>query len=373
MIKDKDFENKILELTKKGKKQKEIAKELNVTPSTISKKIRKMMLEDIDVPNTKERVSDEDILALRRKGLKMNEIAKLLNTSPATVSRRLSNMRERGINFPISVGEKSDINSKIIELKVEGVSQKEIAKKLNITQSSVSLRLKTMRKNGVPIEAPKSESKKIDEKIISLRENGMRNEEIAIELNLSHSTIVHRIKRMKDRGIIIPNVKRKTKEVIIDYAKIEELKKQGLFYEQIADKLGVSVERISKAVQELKEKGIEFPEEKVGTNSIDKKIIELRRKNATIEEISTEVGITKIAIYQRIRKMKKSGIEVPESAYRARRSDLKKKVDERKLAEAILKLQESKKATEEQLNVIAKYYNVDLNIVTKLAEYIDER
>ena len=67
----------------------------------------------------------------------------------------------------------------------------------------------------------------------------------------------------------------------------------------------------------------------------------MRENNATIPEIAKALGVTKMAIDKRIRKMKKCNIEVPESAYRVRRNELKEKIGEKKLAKAILKLQES--------------------------------
>ena len=136
--------------------------------------------------------------------------------------------------------------------------------------------------------------------------------------------------------------------------------------------LNASIEQIN-AIKKLKQDGIEFPEDVVGLNSTDRKIIEMRKNNATIPEIAEALGVTKMAIDKRIRKMKKCNIEVPESAYRVRRNELKEKIGEKKLAKAILKLQESKNASKQQLKIIADYYGVDLNIVTKLVDFVNEK
>ena len=369
---NKDLDEKILNLKRQGKKQKEIAELLNVSNATISKRLSQMRLNGIKAEDTKERVSDEDILAFRLKGYKIEKIAKILGVSSSTISRRMVNMRKNGVNIPRSVAYNNDINSKILELKKQGKTQKEIAEQLNISISSVSSRLQTIKRDGIVIEAPKSESDTLNEKIITLREKGMGNNEIAEKLGLCLSTISHRVGKIKNKGINVPKPKRKRKADNIDN-KVEELKRQGLTQVEIAKELGVTISKVYATIKKLKQDGIEFPEDVVGLNSTDRKIIEMRKNNATIHEIAKTLGVTKMAIDKRIRKMKKCNVEVPESAYRARRSDLKEKIGEKKLAKAILKLQESKNASEQQLKIIADYYGVDLNIVAKLVDFVNEK
>ena len=371
----------------------------------------------------KQEVSDEELLELKKDGLSINIIAEILNLKPTYVSARLAKLKKNGYVFHTRTEESLEKDRKIVELKEQGKSQNEIAKLVHINASGVSQRLKTMRNNGIEIKEPKNENELMNERIIELRKKGMKISEIAKELNSNVSTISHRIQRMKKRGIEVS--KENPKDIdSLDY-KIEELKRNGLTQVQISKELKISSACVSERVSKLNEMGVKFPEDEIGKNSTDKRIIEMRANGASNAEISKELGIGIVAVGKRIKKMKKAGIDVPESmtkkknfekvdkailnlyeqgespiaiteklnltkgyaskrllangirtrksSNRQNRKKLKEVVGEEKLAKAIVNLHESKKATKEQLQTIADYYGVDLNIVTKLAEYVDER
>jgi biotin operon repressor len=316
-----------------------------------------------------------------------------------------------------------EINNKIIELKEQGKSQNEIAEILHISATSVSLRVKAIRESGVQINEPKTESELMNDRIQELRKKGMGLSEIAAKLNSNVSTISYRIREMKKRGTDIS--KASIEELDSLDLQIEQLKRQGLSQVQIAKQLGLTSPSVSDRVSKLKRFGIEFPEDEIGKNSVDRKIIEMRKMGASNKDISLELGIGLVAVNKRVKRMKDAGVKVPESktknkdyteldktiinlheqgvsakeiserlkvgkgyaskrlranGIRTRKSSprpsrrkLKEIVGEEKLAQAIMNLQESKKATKEQLKVIADYYGVELNIVNKLVKYVEER
>ena len=377
---------------------------------------------------------DIKIIELLQQGKTVKQINQETGKSIATIYNRIHKMKHATAEFPAIKRKKNptvskrpkeslEKDKKILELKEQGISQNEIAEIVHINASGVSQRLKAMRESGIEIKEPKTENELMDDKILELRKKGMRISEIASALNSNTSTVSHRIQRMRQRGINV------SKEVQIEMdsidLQIDELKRKGFSQVQIAKQLGISGGCVSERVRKLKGMGLEFPEDEAGKNSIDKKIIEMRALGASNTEISNELGIGIVAVGKRIKKMRNAGVDVPESmtkkkqfdeidktiielheqgespkaiaeklnftkgyaskrlrangirtrkhSPRPNRKKLKEVVGEEKLAKAILQLQESKKATKAQLKTIADYYGVDLNIVTKLAEYIEER
>ena len=229
-------------------------------------------------------------------------------------------MKKKGIDVSKTSQEDriEDVDLQIDALKRQGLSQVQIAKKLGLTSSSISDRVSKLKRFGKEFPEDEIGKNSIDRKILEMREMGASNKDISLELGIGLIAVNKRVKRMRDAGVNVPESKTKNKDYTALDKKILKLHKQGLSPKNISDKLNLGRGYASK-------------------------------------------------------RLRANGIRIRKSSRRPSRKKLKEVIGEEKLAKAIVNLHESKKATKEQLQTIADYYGVNLNIVTKLAEYVDER
>ncbi len=213
--------------------------------------------------------------------------------------------------------------------------------------------------------------KNIGEKIYKLREQGLSYEKIKEELKkegiILGEWLINKIckemyetKEEKDPRQISEEDKEERKRIIFD------LREERLTYSQIEKELKkdnktMSRSTINKRCKEMYgEKGKEEPKirkEQITQQSreLDKKIYELKKQGLTHNEISNQlkkegINISKIRVWQRYTRI---------VGY-----------TEKQLAQEILKLMVTRNATIEQVEQIAKYYEVDLE---KTMNSLDER
>ena len=308
-------DEKILELLEKGLSQKEVGEQLGVSPDAISKRIKKMRERGVDIPERKNK-KDEKILELLEKGLNQNKIAKQLGVSAKIVSIRIKKMRERGVEIPERKKENDERDNKILELLEKGFSQKEVGEQLGVSPEAISYRIKRMRERGVEVPknkrtARKTENDEKDNEILEMLENGLSQIEIRKQLGESAYVISKRIKKMRERGVDIPERKNKNDE------KILELLEKGLSQIEIRKQLGESAYVISKRIKKMRERGVNIPERKRAPRKIcddekDNKILELLEKGLNQTEVGKQLGVSKAAISLRIKNIKKRGVDIPE-------------------------------------------------------------
>jgi len=248
---------------------------------------------------------DKQILNLIKKDYTRKEIGDILKISQSNISIRIKRLRNSGVVVAENKNKLDKIDLEILKLVEKGLTQNEISKRTGLSIGSISYRLKKMRDNGIVIiKHPRISKSIINEKIIELAKKGLKQKEIANELNLSNSNVSTRISNMRARGIIIP------KKSQFDELKIIELLKEGLSINEIAQKMGLCSASISKKIEKMRRNGIEIPS-KIEHDIINRNIVELMKNGLSITEISRELGISGQTIASRIRKMKKNGIIFP--------------------------------------------------------------
>ena len=200
----------------------------------------------------------------------------------------------------------------------------------------------------------KQENDKIDNAIIQGLGEGKTISQIAIEQGISKPTVYRRIKKMKERGVEIPKTskkkQKKQKNDEIDDAIINGLK-EGKTKSQIAIEQGISQQTVYDRIKKMKERGVEIPkiskkkQKKQENDEIDDSIIYGLKEGKTKSQIAIEQGISPTAVYKRIKKMKERGVEIPA-----------KKITRQEFEKAINNLIKSKNATKDQIKKLAQIY-----------------
>ena len=336
--------------------------------------------------------SEDEVLELLENGLNKKEIAAKLEVRLTTISLIIQNMIERGVEIPKNKKTENDEkDNKILELLENGLNQTEIGNQLGVSSTAIWLRIQNMKKRGVKIpkitKRRKTENDEKDNKILELLGKGLSQAETGRQLGVSADVISKRIKKMRERGIKIPETtKRRKTESYEKDNKILELLENGLNQTEIAGELGVSVDAISKRIKKMRERGVIIPPKikrrKTESYEKDNKILELLEKGLTRAEIGNQLGLSKISIKKRIKNMREQGIEIPKRI-KAKTdnnkevknnivAEFKEEKTELKIAKEIVNLMNTKKASAEQVRVMAEIYGVDAE-VEELLQSLDEQ
>lgn len=133
------------------------------------------------------------------------------------------------------MGKTKGSTDEMLALRKKGLSNKEIARKLGCSYSTVRLRI------GAQPEEATNTGKVTNEELLALREQGLTNAEIAEKVGIAQRTVLDRIGKQ-------PDSYNKNLRSDVSNEEILALKEQGLNYKQIADKVGMSAPAVSRRV-----------------------------------------------------------------------------------------------------------------------------
>ena len=317
----------ILKNLQQGKTKKIISEEIGLSLSYVQYKVKKMKEQGIEVPvvekagrpkKTQNDEIDKKILEGILEGKTQTKIAEEVGLSCPTVSRRIDGMRDRGeiaVEFEktgrIKKTQNNEINAKILEGLKKGKTQTELSKDLGLTKQGISQRIDRMREKGVEVpSASKIRNEELNKTILRGLEEGKNKKDIAEEIGLSYTTVKYKVKQMRDQGIENPVLERSERN------------------------------------------------KKTQNDEIDNKILEELSKGKKRIRIAEEMGVTHVAIYNRIKRMEKRGVEIP--IYKENDN-----IRNKKIAKMIGNLIETKHATIEQIKIIADEYGIDIKEVLK--------
>ena len=265
-----------------------------------------------------------------------------------------------------------EIKNKIIELYCNSGKRiikiyQEVALNEEITfEEFYSILKEYNEKNSGNLKRTKKEFS--EDEVLELLQKGLTQTEIGKQLGVSDNTISNRIKKMRKRGVEIPERKKterkkteRKKENDEKDNKILEMLEEGLTQTEIGKQLGISHTAISNRIRKMRKRGVEIPERKKENDEKDNKILGMLEKGLTQTEIGKQLGVTGPTISDRIKKMRKRGVEIPE----------KKKTTDT-IAKNIVNLINSKNASIEQVRNMAKLYGVDEK-VEELLKALDEQ
>lgn len=149
------------------------------------------------------------------------------------------------------------------------------------------------------------------------------------------------------------------------------LRQQGFSYREIAYKLNakgikVSPQTVENRIKELQEKEPEIISDKRGLDSIpDNKLKKLKEQGLSCKGIleyltNREVKVTLPSLKRRLRAIYENGDEKMPKAPSKKKNKVVKK-DSTMIIDQILKLRETKNATDEQMAQIAKSYGINID------------
>lgn len=257
-------------------------------------------------------------------------------------------------------------------------------------------------------------SPQTEEKIYNLRKNGMSYEQISSELGICIEVIYTVVKNIfKEKKEEEPQDD-SAKEILSKDKEIYELRKQKKTYKEIGNAIGMSERIISKRCKEIFElkeepyaentRKILIEENKERRKKTNEMIYKLRAQKKTYKEISEKTGLSPYKVSKACKETFLSqGEEIPKAIYKKTQTEESKEIDQiiynlvqggkkykevqedlyqkgiimsrerirqrnkrgnvaskKKLANMILNLMVTKKATFEQIQEIADYYGVDL-------------
>ena len=315
-----EYSEEIYKLREEGLSFKEIEERLKDKGIDIPWIIIRNMCKVIYKEKKKDFISDDEIFKLREQGLSYYEIAQRfkdngINVCSQTINNRCKKIyEEKGMEEPKCFKRKKFIRRKvsedeIYELREKGLSYREIEKRfedngIEISFETIRVRCKNIYKQNGEEEI---RIKISEDEIYNLRNQGLSYSEIAKQyndkgINVSSGTIRLRCKKIyKEKG---------EEEPFSQYLKVSEeeifkLREQGISYQEIVEYFkdnGIDVSWFtirSRCKKIYKEKGKQeidarrLPKNKININAIDdkekvrKNLLKLKEtRNATDEQLA---------------------------------------------------------------------------------------
>ena len=311
-------QEEVEKLLKDDKRAKEIAKILDVSTYTIREDIKHLKargkVQSIQEENTHKKSEQEEskeesnqnrIIELYKTDKTQKEIAEILGISINKLKKTLENLLAEG-----KIESKHEIRKKQIRTLCEAEkTQEKIAEILKISPTTVSRYVRELKAEGLDIkkqQRSKKKRKQRKEKIIRkekarlLYEDEKTQGKIAKELNISESTVTNYIKELKQEGKIKERPK-KTKQQQEREEVVRKLYSKKKTYREIAETIGISVSGIYRIVSELKAEGL-IKERKITKKERLDEIERLYKAGKTQTEIAKKLGVSPTTINREIKK-----------------------------------------------------------------------
>lgn len=209
------LDEKIINYLKDGLIQSEISRKLNTSEALITYRIKRIRKQGMEIPyptagrkkkNEPDEI-DEQIIELLKEGLSQAEASRKLNVSEPFITYRIKRMRLNNIEIPYAnkgrnrKKEPDETDKEILKLLNNGLNITQISKEMNVSRQAISDRINRMKKNG--IENPGLyKSIEIEEKIYKLRKEGLTYREITEVLSRDGRKMTKENARMKYLKVI---------------------------------------------------------------------------------------------------------------------------------------------------------------------------
>ena len=201
----------IIDSLKKGYTNALIAKELNVKLGTVISRINKMKNKDsnseiIDALNFRNSYLEKQVMNCLLEGKTTFEIEEETGIKGSTVASIIRKVKEQGIKIPnVKLIRYLKTNISILEELLNNKTRREIANELGYSYENISIRINQMKRRIINERMGnfKEQNDEIDDKILEMLKKGIKQTDIARELNLSRQRISQRINSMIIRGVIL--------------------------------------------------------------------------------------------------------------------------------------------------------------------------
>jgi predicted transcriptional regulator len=298
----KELDNRVEGMRNSGLNNKEIAKELKLSQTTITRSIRRLLsagrIEPRKRPVNKEREQlDNQVEQLRNQGLENDQIAKQLDKKKWIIEKsaqrllaanRIERLRRRPKEEIVA------LDNQVEQFRKQGLGNKEIAEMLeeniNAIEMSAHRLIKAGRIESQRIRKAKRKQDVLDSQVEKLRNQGLYSSDIARELDEDIAVINRSAVRLIKGGKIERQKKPLSDETKKLYEDVERLRKQDLNNDQVAESLGVEMKTVRWVVHKLITDG------RIEPRKINKTIEEREQLDSQVEQLRNQgLGNTKIA------------------------------------------------------------------------------
>ena len=210
------------------------------------------------------------IIELWNSGMIQRDISENLHVSIATIGNILREARKKGIEVKKAntrrknVEDIEKLEAEIVELWNSGMSREEISDKIHVSIAAIGKVLREARKKGIYIRESKrgrkksEKAEKLEEEIVRLHNSGMKQRDIAKKIHTSTTTIKDALKKAKEKGIYVgKNTRGRNASTEERNAKIVELWNLKMSYKDIANKLNISQSTVNIVLKQAYENGLE--------------------------------------------------------------------------------------------------------------------
>ena len=210
------------------------------------------------------------IIELWNSGMIQRDISENLHVSIATIGNILREARKKGIQVKKAntrrknVEDIEKLEAEIVELWNSGMSREEISDKIHVSIAAIGKVLREVRKKGIYIRESKrgrkksEKAEKLEEEIVRLHNSGMKQRDIAKKIHTSTTTIKDALKKAKEKGIYVgKNTRGRNASTEERNAKIVELWNLKMSYKDIANKLHISQSTVNIVLKQAYENGLE--------------------------------------------------------------------------------------------------------------------
>ncbi len=245
---------------------------------------------------------------------------KLIQAGELEPKRKYSKEQAKGRAEKIA--NSREFGEQVRELAEQGLNSIQIAEKLEDSVRRVHFVMWRMNKEGRIKLAPdqlnpperigyvdryvNTPNNDIYDKVAEMRNQGMTNAEIADVLGMSQHNVETYASNLIRAGVIEPQLSRKSSRVGVvkpnaqaprgkNYDEIADLRNQGLNNQQVAKKLGISAEKVSRVAHRLIQAGVIKPLKPTTeeTETLRLNVAELRNQGRSNEEIAQKLNKTK--------------------------------------------------------------------------------
>ena len=283
----------VYKLIQKGLSPQEIAKVLNIDEYKVKAHIKNLRDSGLEIHIDRKKVKrkkvkyqvdeiDKQIIELRKQGHTLDEIAELLGRAKITIAKRIQKMKVNNIEVPDATRrdyyEKLVRNNEMAKLYEDGMNSIDIAKEYGVSKSLV---WNVVHEKGIKRQSKHIHSEETQKQIVDLYKKGFGIKELGMIFTISHGTIS---KILTENGVKAV-WDRKIKKVVRE--KIVKLSEQGLSIEKIARKVGCSQVMVGRVLKRNEKTKCKYYLENVGKEKLINAMLKLRKsKNATDEQLA---------------------------------------------------------------------------------------
>ena len=285
---------------------KELAQKLNISTASVSNYLRRLSTENVlgECKYSNNKLTDlkcRKLIELLNEDptLTIKDLAKKLNISSSSVSNYL-----RTLSTENALGECKYSNNKLIDLKcrklVELLNEdptltiKDLAKKLNVSTASVSNYLRLLSDKNALCKRQRSSGKHIEPRCRDLAElinkdPTLNNDDLAKMLNVSTKTLSKYLRTLSDKNLLCERQSSNTKKCERKRNKLVELLNANptLTNKELAEKLDISTSALSQYLRTLSDENVSIERHTLGRKRSEDKIINKERVAELIKQDPT--------------------------------------------------------------------------------------